>query len=298
MSTSSANILKRKIEAGSTRLAKASLQNSLVKNLEKSIGKVYLDFLGVEVLATVSDSAVATQKKTIAAMTSNLFGIVNFDNELGLSGFDKVFINTTISLLTSGKLDQGDARSVTNTDAVMARHVINQILMDVFKNYQDSDQKPIKMSEYEISKAPLTYLLDTIKYALVRIEIRDTDNIDLGTIELAIPLTCITKISEVDSLNATEGEPQKWEETMAAIAKETPLELDTIVQRMNIPIGKILNFKTGDVLDLSDGSLATLSLEAQTSAGPKTIFAGQLGALKNQKAFKISRILDEEHRLF
>lgn len=298
MSNSSANILKRKIEAGSTRQAKDSLQNSLVKNLEKSIGKVFLDLLGTEVHATVSDSAVATQQKTINAMTSNLFSIVNFDNELGLSGFDKVFINATISLLTSGKLDQEKARSVTNTDAVMVCHVINQILMDVFKNYQSSGENPVKMSEYETTKAPLTYLLETVKYALLRIEIQDTDNIDLGTIELAIPLACIAKISEVDSLNASSGEPEIWANTMATIARETPIELDTIVQRMSIPLGKILNFKAGDVLDLTDGSLTTLALEGRTNAGPKTIFSGQLGALKNQKAFKVTHISDKEYRLF
>ena len=298
MSISNANILKRKIEAGSIRQAKASLQNSLVKNLETSIGKVFLDILGVEVRAIVSGSTVTTQKTTIKTMTSNLFGIVSFDDEIGLSGFNTTFVNSIISLLTLGRSEKADPRSVTSSDAAMVRYIINKILTDVFENYQAADDDLVQMSEYETVKAPLTYLLNSKKYALLTIGILDVHKFDIGAIELAIPLTYITKTFPIDALPSDKDRINEWAETMATIVAESPIELDAIVQRMNVPLGKILKFKAGDLLDLTDGSLATLTLDGQTSTGPTTTFTGQLGALKSNKAFKVARIIDEEYRLF
>ena len=53
-----------------------------------------------------------------------------------------------------------------------------------------------------------------------------------------------------------------------------------------------------DLLDLADGSLTALSLEGRIKSGPQIIFKGHLGPLKTQKAFKITRVPDEDYALF
>ena len=85
---------------------------------------------------------------------------------------------------------------------------------------------------------------------------------------------------------------------MSQIAIDAPIELNTVVNRMDVALGQIMDMKKGDLLDLANGSLTALSLEGRTSNGSKIIFTGHLGALKTHKAFKITRIPDEEYALF
>ncbi len=279
------------------RQAKASLQSSLVQNIEKATAKVFLDFLEIEVTAKVAERTVSSHTKTIETMTSRLFGIVNFGEDIGLTGFDSQFINTAITHLTGGASAASNDRPVTTTDAAIYKLVINKILAQVFDS-PEITQTDVRMQGFEREKAPLIFLLSEQKYALLRVNISDVEGANLGQFELAIPLTCIEKIAAQEALNSTLLEHDKWRETMSKIAIDAPIELDAIVQRMNVSLGQILDMKKGDLLDLVNGSLTTLSLEGRTRSGPKIIFKGHLGALKTHKAFKITRIPDEEYALF
>ena len=296
MSEQDTNILRRKIKAASTRQAKASLQNSLVKNIEKATAKVFLDNLNVEVTATVSERTIGSHTKTIDTMTSILFGIVDFDDEVGLTGCDARYIDTAIMHLAGGASYTGETRPVTKTDAAIFKLSINKILQLAFAQ-QDAEEFAIEMHGYEVEKAPLVFLLPEKDHALLRVHIIDNEKTDLGKFEIAIPLTCIEKISATEMRESTQIEHDIWREAMSEVAIDAPIELDTVVQRMRISLGRILEMKKGGLLDLTDGSLTSLSLEGQTSSGPKTIFKGHLGALKSQKAFKITRIPDDEYAM-
>ena len=297
MSGSDTNILRQKIKAAAARQAKASLQNSLVKNIEKATAKVFLDFLEIEVLAEVSERTISSHTKTIDAMTSRLFGIVSFGEDIGLTGFDSQFINTAITHLAGGASGTAGERPVTNTDAAIFKLVINNILEQVF-DMPEVTQNNVGMQGYEREKAPLMFLLAEKKYALLRVKMCDVENVGLGQFELAIPLSCMEKISALEQRNSALQEHDTWRVAMSQIAIDVPIELDTIVSRMDVSLGEILDMKKGDFLDLANGSLTGLSLEGRTLKGPKTIFKGHLGALKTHKAFKITRIPGEEHALF
>lgn len=297
MSGSDSNILRRKIEAAALRQAKAALQISLVRDIEKATAKVFLDLLEIEVSAEVSERTISSHIQTIEALSSRLFGIVAFGDDVGLTGFDSHFINTAITQLAGGVPGRSVERPVTSTDAAIFEMIINKILSSVFDapEVEDAD---IRMNGYELDKAPLMFLLAEKKYALLRVKIRNVENAELGRFELVIPITCMEKISAMEHRNAALEENEKWNATMSQFAKDTPIELNTVVSRMDISLGKIMDMKKGDMLDLLNGSLTKLSLEGQTHSGPKTIFVGHLGALKTHKAFKITRIPDEEAVVF
>lgn len=296
MSEQDTNILRRKIKAASTRQAKASLQNSLVKNIEKATAKVFLDNLNVEVTATVSERTIDSHTNTIDTMSSILFGIVDFDDEVGLTGCDAQFIDRAIMHLAVGASYTGETRPVTKTDAAIFKLVINKILCLAFAQ-QDAEDFAIEMHGYEVEKAPLVFLLAEKQHALLRVHIIDNENNEIGQFEITIPLTCIEKISATEMRESTLIEQDIWREAMSEFAIDAPIDLDTVVQRMRISLGQVLEMKKGDLFDLTDGSLTSLSLEGQTSSGPKTIFKGHLGALKSQKAFKITRIPDDEYSM-
>ena len=248
-------------------------------------------------MAAVSERTISSHIETIETMTSRLFGIVSFGDDVGLTGFDSRFINTAITHLAGGVASANDERPVTNTDAAIFKLVINKILSQVF-DLSEVSETDVGMQGYELEKAPLMFLLAEKKYALLRVNIKDVGGTDLGQFELAIPLTCMEKISAMEQRHSTLLEHDTWRVAMSQIAIDAPIELDTIVQRMDVSLGKILDMKKGELLDLSNGSLTTLSLEGQTPSGPKIIFRGHLGALKTHKAFKITRIPDEEYALF
>ena len=294
MSGPDTNILQRKIKAAATRKSKASLQSSLIQNIEKATAKIFLDFLGIEVAAAVADRTISSHSKTIDAMSSILFGIVGFGDEVGLCGFNAQFIDTAITHLAGGSSGASVARPATKTDAALYKLIINKILCQVF-NQPEVSEAEVGMQGYELEKAPLMFLLAEKEYALLRVHISDVENLDLGQFELAIPLTCVEKISAMEARNSTLLEHDVWRISMSQIAIDAPIELNAIVQRMEVSLGQILDMKKGDLLELTDGSLTALSMEGLTASGPKVIFTGHLGALKTQKAFKITRIPDEEH---
>ena len=297
MSGTDTNILRRKIKAAAARQAKASLQNSLVQNIEKATTKVFLDLLEIEVVAQVCERTINSHTRTIEEMTSRMFGIVKFGEDVGLTGFDSQFIDTAITHLAGGVSEAGSDRPVTNTDAAIFKLVINKILTQVF-DMPDGTLSDVGMSGYEREKAPLIFLLSEKKYALLRVNINDVEGAGLGQFELAIPLTCMEHIAASEQRNSMSQEHDIWRIAMSKIAIDAPIELDTIVSRMDISLGQILDMKKGDLLDLADGSLTGLALEGRTANGQKTIFKGHLGALKTHKAFKITHIPDEEHTLF
>lgn len=297
MSGHDTNILRRKIKAAAARQAKASLQNSLVQNIEKATARVFLDFLEIEVIAEVSERTISSHIQTIEAMNSRMFGIVSFGDDIGLTGFDSQFIYTTITHLAGGVPVTSGDRPVTNTDAAIFKLVINKILAQVF-DIPEVMQSDVGMQGFEREKAPLMFLLAEKKYALLRVKVKDVEGAGLGQFELAIPLTCLEKISAVEQRNSTLLEHDTWRVAMSRIAIDAPIELDAIVCRMNVSLGEILDMREGGLLDLANGSLTNLSLEGRTPIGPKTIFKGHLGALKTHKAFKVTRIPDEEYALF
>lgn len=294
MSHAGTNILRRKVAAAAVRHAKASLQSSLVQDIEKATSKIFLDALEAEVTATVSERTISSHTATIEAMSAILFGIVEFGDEIGLCGFDARFIDTAISNLTGGTNRATADRRATKTDAAICNLVINKILTEVFAHH-DADGADVGMRDYEHEKAPLVFLLSELDYALLRVNITDAEGTDIGKFELAIPLACIEKISAIEASNATSLEHDIWRLAMTQIAVDAPIELDSVVQRMNIALGRLLSLKQGDLLELPDGSLTALSLEGQTASGPQRIFTGQLGSLKVQKAFKVTRFANEEH---
>ena len=296
MSGSNTNILRRKIKAAAARQAKASLQNSMIKNIEKATARVFLDFLEIEVVAEVSERTISSHTQTIEAMTSRMFGIVSFGDDVGLTGFDSQFINTAVTHLAGGVRAASGDRPVTNTDAAIFKLVINKILTQVF-DIPDVTQSDVGMQGFEREKAPLLFLLAEKKYALLRVKINDVEGADLGQFELVIPLTCMDEISAMEQRNSTLHEHDTWRAAMSRIAIDAPIELHSIVSRMDVSLGKILDMKEGDMLDLTNCSLTNLSLEGRTPNGPKMIFTGHLGALKTHKAFKITRIPDEEHTM-
>lgn len=174
MSGPDTNILQRKIKAAATRKAKASLQNSLVQNIEKATAKVFLDFLGIEVVATVAEHTISSHTQTIDAMSSILFGIVGFGDEVGLCGFNAQFIDTAITHLAGGSSGASVARPVTKTDAALFKLIINKILCQVFNQFEVSEAE-VGMQGYELEKAPLMFLLAEKEYALIRVHISDVE---------------------------------------------------------------------------------------------------------------------------
>lgn len=296
------HVIQRKIYAASERLAKASLQNSLVHNIERATSKVFLDMLGMEVAGAVIVSAINSHRNTIENMASVLFGILDLGEDTGLTGFDAQFIDSAVGVLSGAPHNDKvePSREPTHTDAALVRRIINAILVEIFnaKNAPSPDELPvpgITMEGHVVDKAPLMFLLQDQRYARLRISVKGCENTLFGHFELVLPLTCIEKFATDDASGSIEVERQNWLAQMSDAAEHALLEMDSIVQRMPVPLSAILGMKKGDLLELSSGSLANLTLEASTNTGPHVIFHGQLGALKTQKAFRITHTSDDIH---
>ena len=291
MSGAKANILERKLAASSNRRAQASLQNSLVQKIEKTTSRVYLDFLKSDVQARVSQQVVDSQVRTIGAMTSALFGTVVFGDDMSLLGFDAQFVDAAITLIAGGTRGAEVDRPITKTDVAIAASIFNRVLSGVFTSFSLGADGPIAISGFETEKAPLAFLLAEKKYALLRIEITDVAQESLGQIELVLPLSCIERISEQEHHALSAKEHKLWQTTMIDLAHSAPIELDTVIQRMRLPLGEILDLKKGDFLEIPQGSLENLSLEGRGRKTHIIVFRGHLGAQNSRKAFKVTGVI-------
>lgn len=292
-----AKLLRQKIEHAHARSARASLRESLLGEIRISLGKVFLEHLGIEVKITITDSRIGGNTAIIDRLNTSLFGLLALPGGMGLAGFDRAFIDTSV-LRLSGAADTDPAntteRAFTRTDAALAGQVVNLFLTQAFCPAPKGESaENFGMKAFEREKAPLPYILDDPQYALLTIQI-ESDKKTIGTLELMLPLDCISAMSETDTPDTAPIEPDIWQVHMADVAEHAPLMLDTVVERMHLPLGRVLSLKPGEMLTLPDASLQHITLEAQSTNGAVKLCDGQLGALKAFKAFRVTHPVPEK----
>lgn len=290
-------IIQRKITIAAERKAKASLQNALVHDIEHATAKVFLNLLHTQITAVVVGSKISSHVDTIDNMRGSLFGILEIGNDVGLAGFDAQFIDTAVSILTGTNpgLELSD-RDATQTDAALAKMLINTILTEVFTcadNAGNTPARSVQMKDHETQKAPLVFLLHKRRYALLSVSIAGPNGDGFGLFELVLPLGCIEKFAAEDAAITNDIPQTSWEDQMINVAENSLLTLTAVVDRIKLPLGEILDLQVGTLLELSCGSLNDLKLEAQTESGTKTLLKGHLGALNTNKAFKITQTTDQ-----
>ncbi len=286
-----AALLRRKIEIAHARVARASLREVLLDQIRISLGKVFLEHLGLEATITIIDSRIGSNTKLIDRLQSGLFGLLALPGGTGMAGFDRNFIATAVARLSGAPdIDRTGNRPFTRTDAALAGQVINLFLEQAFSPPALDDGKDgpnFGMQGFEREKAPLSYILDDPQYALLTI-LASAGEDPLGTLELILPIGCIAVLSEGDSPDFRQAEQARWQAHMGKVAEQARLDLHTVVQHMHMPLSRVLSLKPGETLALPDASLQHMTLEARTKTGTISLCDGQLGALKAHKAFRVT----------
>lgn len=277
----SADLLRSKIQKGAERQAQSSLQHSLIAEIEHTTAKVFLELIDEEVSVRIAGRSINTPALIIDRLETPLYNMVEIQGNSGIVGISDQFMGIAVSRLTGAKNTQGkkSERPITPTDVALAGVIFSEILTQIFG-------APIEMAGYENEKAPLVFLLPDERYAFLNIEILDKQDGTLGNIELVLPLPCIESF-----MTPSSGLPDQqsiWQDHMALIAENTPLSLDSVIQRIPVSLEGILGLKVGDILEISEGSLQHLEMEAPTTKDPHTLFKGQLGSLNAHKAFRVT----------
>lgn len=283
----SADLLRKKIQQGMERQAQSSLQHSLISEIEHKTTKVFLELVDQEVTVRINNRNINSPVILMERLQTSLYNIVEIQGHRGIVGIGARFIDTAIARLTGASSKQGEVveRTITPTDVALAGVIFLDILAQVFGD-------PIETAGYEKEKAPLIFLLQDTRYAFLNIEIFDLQDELMGNIELILPLPCIESF-----MTPSADAPDRyhlWQNHMTQVAQEAPLDLASIIQRIPVSLETILDLKIGDTLELSEGSLQHLEMEAATSKEPQVIFKGQLGSLNTHKAFRVTGLITPE----
>ncbi|MEO1919165.1 MAG: hypothetical protein ABGW81_05580 [Paracoccaceae bacterium] len=140
----------------------------------------------------VSERTSRSQSSTILAMTSIIFGIVKFDDDVELCGFDASFIDIAIKNLVGGTTRDDAERTVTKTDAATFDLIINKIPTQALGPIL-SKNNGILIQGYELEKAQLEFLLAERYYALLRVHIDDIKGTNLYCSNWPSPLAASKK---------------------------------------------------------------------------------------------------------
>ncbi len=280
----SVDVLRSKIQKGAERQAQSSLQHSLISEIKHTTAKVFLELIDEEVSVKITDRTIDSPALIVERLKTSLYNIVEIQGNCGIVGISDQFIDTAVSRLTGATSKQSEKteRAVTPTDVALTGVIFSEILNQTFGG-------SIETAGYDDEKAPLIFLLPDARYASLNIEILDNQNESLGNIELVLPLPCIE--SFVTPSSDTSDRQNIWEPHMTEVAENALLSLDSVIQRIPVSLEVILGLKVGDMLDLSEGSLQHLAMEAATTKEQHTLFKGQLGSLNTNKAFRVTALL-------
>lgn len=292
----SENILRKKISKAAERRTRDSLRTSLTPELERAISKSFLELFEQEVAAHFVQKTLNTPDDILEGLQSTLFNIMSMNAGTGLICVDRQFVNTIVRGLIGASLDPEQdlvERDITPTDVALCNHFLSLSLGEIFTRMTEG-KNDISFLNHETEKAPLEFILNGPRYAFLRMSIENDQGNQFGQVEFVLPIPCLEAFANPEDQHETTDERIRWQQMFEKIAQNTALEFTSVITRTNIPLSELMNMTPGNIVELGNGSIQDLNLEARTANGLEGFYNGQLGALNAQKAFKVNDVLMDE----
>ena len=288
----SETILRKKIAREAERKTRDSLRTSLTPELERAISKSFLDMFDIDVNAHFTQKTLKPPAEVIDSLDTSLFNVMGMNAGAGLICVDRRFVNSVVRGLVGVKIDPAEElaeRDLTPTNVALCSHFLKKSLSEIIAKLS-ANGKDVGFLDHESEKAPLAFILNEPRYAFLRMIVDDVDGGTYGQLEFVLPIPCLEIFNNPNDDSATANERYNWQQTLAVHAQTTPVEFSSVIARTHIPLSELMDMSPGNVIELGSGSIQNLRLEANTDDGVEEFYRGQLGALSQYKAFKVSDV--------
>ena len=288
----SEKIIRNKIAREAERRARDSLRTSLTPELERAISKSFLELFDLEVSAHFTQKTLNSPKEILVSLETTLFNVMGMHVGAGLICADRRFVNSVVRGLVGVKIDPAQElsdRETTPTDVALCSHFLKKSMTGIFAKLGETG-KEIGFLDHETEKAPLAFILNAPRYAFLRMIITNDDGGQFGQLEFVLPIPCLEVFAQPNDHSESADERAKWRQAFDEISQTTPLEFSSVIARTNVPLSELMDMAPGNIIELGSGSLQNLLLEANTNDGVAEFYRGQLGALSQYKAFKVSDV--------
>ncbi|MGE0407853.1 MAG: FliM/FliN family flagellar motor switch protein [Amphiplicatus sp.] len=112
---------------------------------------------------------------------------------------------------------------------------------------------------------------------------------------LAIPSRLLVHASDPTRKKAQKPEADgAWTRALKRQVMNMELPLAVVLDRIHTNVGDLSRLKVGQVIELNEDALDGLDITAMTDRGPASIAKGRLGAIRSQKAVKLTTGVDED----
>lgn len=270
----------------------SALEPSLQSGLTRALRRAAMPYA---VLAPQVDdpkvTAEASLQDALDAMPEHglTAAIEDEDGRRGLVALDHPLVDALIEVQATGAVEKTNhpARKVTRIDEALCRDFLDLVLAAFAQETvaQPGRDWPERMRYGSIiaERAQLNLLMPERGYRVVQTSVTMGGH-KTGGVVLVLPCdpALVRRVAPVDALPARVA-PKDWNDRMLAALSTAPMALDAILMRTIMPLGKVENLVTGDLVPFDHKDLSEITLEDETGH----VFArGALGQVAGRRAVR------------
>jgi len=253
--------------------------------LNAAIGQVALDGFGIQAQFGEQTTGHSSLPDLLsAAPNPGLLVVLKLaGGRQGLAWLDPLLVNALIEVQTRApdKSVLKIPRKPTLIDIALCGPIVQTILAaftrEMNKVFGGSAMAAMSIERHETDARQLAYALPAGSYGWVEGTLQFQEGIRGGLFCIALPKTCWSQGGQTGPVAADPA----WRSKMLAAVMAAPCRMDAVLDVIEMPLGRALGLRVGDVLPLSPSALSDLKLRAVDG---QTVFSARLGQFKAKKA--------------
>jgi len=205
----------------------------------------------------------------------------------GLIWLDALLVNAVIEVETHAP-DSAvlrEARKPTLIDATLCRTYLGPILAEFIAQSRaaagNSTLGPITIARHETDTDQLGYAMAATTYGWVEGRVDFQSGLRGGALRLALPLMAW---GEDAGPKGAQNDPA-WTYQLTQNVLSSPYCLMAVMEVIEVPLGRAMALKVGDILPISPMALSDLKL---TAPNGKVVLEGRLGQYRAKKAISVT----------
>ncbi len=290
--------LARKIKPKSALPETDLAADGLAGVLAKAASVVGLVELDTQLEAKSGDSRKTEPVDFIQALPQNglylrMDGALN--EPFGLLSLDPPLFGAIGDVLTGAPTpaEPEPPRQPTAVDIALCRPYLDALFLEFSEVLQElRGGKPTHI--YKTGKPepePSAHQFPDVPYIALDIELDTSEGVRMGRLSVMMPASQTRFASSQPRPGETAS---SWKTAMEARVFKANASLDVVLCRKTMPIGKILQLKTGDILQIPARALENLSVESQKNGAKISLMRARLGEYQEMRAAKVTKIGEED----
>ncbi len=303
MSDDSTPVIAKKIESARRVSTPIPRLNEVLGELTKRIEKQVRGYVGTVVEAMILDVETKVfsdvlDSMSMPAMIGMVEAVGHANDRVAIVNMDLDLVYHLVDLRMGGspaEYPEFGARRPTSIDSALCMPVVDMALkgftqgiVNVF-GVEESLQMHCTGFEHLPMLASIVHEKSDVLCVKVSLDIGEAAR--SGDFELVLPFSTIDMIksqlkqaANVSNSSANDA----WASHMLNVVLETEIELTPVVFTTQMLVAEIARFEVGAVIELDAGAHQAVELTLDTPNAPLTLATARLGALKRQKALKLT----------